>query len=335
MEKQLKIVYYYNSGFSVQVGSTLFIFDYWEGENRSLSASVRIRPELLKAYERIYVFISHAHPDHLDPVVYTWAKEGLPITYIVSSDMPIGTIGKRLAPLQEKQLTQDIWVKAYQSTDLGVAFLVEAYGLRIFHAGDLNLWHWRQESTLREIEAAEKDFYDALEPLKGEHIDVAMFPVDPRQGLMYDAGANHFILTEKPRVFIPMHWQDRPEVAIDFARRAKTAQTEVLAMVKPGTVANLTFTDDLLDIHVIEPPKDLEDLPPPPCAVPPSTTSTARPIPSRTPISPSTSKGAEPPFGLRAIGAQGRRETWSLAEVLPPLGNGPRGSPVWCVFLVC
>ena len=34
-------------------------------------------------------------------------------------------------------------------------------------------------------------------------------------------------------------------------------------MVKPGTVANLTFTDDLLDIHVIEPPKDLEDLPHP------------------------------------------------------------------------
>ena len=29
LEKQLKIVYYYNSGFSVQVGSTLFLFDYW------------------------------------------------------------------------------------------------------------------------------------------------------------------------------------------------------------------------------------------------------------------------------------------------------------------
>ena len=300
LEKQLKIVYYYNSGFSVQVGSTLFIFDYWEGENRSLSASVRIRPELLKAYERIYVFISHAHPDHLDPVVYTWAKEGLPITYIVSSDMPIGTIGKRLAPLQEKQLTQDIWVKAYQSTDLGVAFLVEAYGLRIFHAGDLNLWHWRQESTLREIEAAEKDFYDALEPLKGEHIDVAMFPVDPRQGLMYDAGANHFILTEKPRVFIPMHWQDRPEVAIDFARRAKTAQTEVLAMVKPGTVANLTFTDWTFTSS--SPPRIWRIFLPPPCADPPSTISTARPTPFRTPTSPSTSKGAEPPFGLRAGG---------------------------------
>lgn len=264
MDKQLKIIYYYHSGFSVQVGSTLLVFDYWEGEGRSLLPSARITPAFLKAFEQIFVFISHAHPDHLDPVVYTWAREGLPVTYIVASDMPIGTIGKRIAPLQEKVLTRDITVKAFQSTDLGVAFLVKAYGMNVFHAGDLNLWHWRQESTLREIEAAETAFYEAMEPLKGEAIDVAMFPVDPRQGLMYDAGANHFIMTEKPRVFIPMHWQDRPEVAVDFARRAKTPQTEVLAMTHPGMVANLYFTDQLLDIHIIEPPKELSDLPPMP-----------------------------------------------------------------------
>ena len=60
----------------------------------------------------------------------------------------------------------------------------------------------------------------------------------------------------KPRVFIPMHWQERPEVAIDFARRARTPlNTEVLALTKPGVVANLTFHDQLLDIHIIEPPK--------------------------------------------------------------------------------
>ena len=39
-----------------------------------------------------------------------------------------------------------------------------------------------------EIEAAENAFYEAIEPIKGERIDVCMFPVDPRQGLMYDAG---------------------------------------------------------------------------------------------------------------------------------------------------
>ena len=261
MDKQLKIIYHYHSGFSVQVGSTLLVFDYWEGENRDLPKVGRITPQMLKSFEQIFVFISHAHPDHLDPIVYTWENEGLPVTYIVSSDMPVGTRGKRIAPLQEKELTRDILVKAYQSTDLGVAFLVEAYGMRIFHAGDLNLWHWRQESTLREIEAAETAYYEAIEPIKGQKIDVAMFPVDPRQGMMYDAGANHFILTMKPRVFIPMHFQDRPEVAVDFARRAHTPQTEVLALTKPGVIANLTFSDTLLDIHIIEPPKDFEDLP--------------------------------------------------------------------------
>ena len=261
MDRQLKIIYHYHSGFSVQVGGTLLVFDYWEGEGRSLAQVGRITPSFLKAFEKIYVFISHAHPDHLDPIVYTWESEGLPITYVVSSDMPVGTRGKRLAPLQEKELSPDISVKAFQSTDLGVAFLVRAYGMNIFHAGDLNLWHWRQESTLREIEAAENAYYEAIEPIKGERIDLCMFPVDPRQGLMYDAGANHFILTMKPRVFIPMHWQERPEVAIDFARRARTPNTEVLALTKPGVVANLTFNDQLLDIHIIEPPKDFGELP--------------------------------------------------------------------------
>ena len=261
MEKQLKIIYHYHSGFSVQVGGTLLVFDYWEGEDRSLSQVGRINQKFLSAFEKIYVFISHAHQDHLDPIVYMWENEGLPVSYIVSSDMPVGTRGKRIAPGQEKQLSEQVSVKAFQSTDLGVAFLVSAYGLNIFHAGDLNLWHWRQESTLREIEAAEQAFYQATEPIQKERIDVAMFPVDPRQGMMYDAGANHFILTHKPRVFIPMHWQERPEVAIDFARRARNANTEVLALTKPGVVANLTFDETLLDIHIIEPPKDFEDLP--------------------------------------------------------------------------
>ena len=33
---------------------------------------------------------------------------------------------------------------------------------------------------------------------------------------------------------------------------------------------------------------------------------------------------------MRAYGAQGARGTCRLAVKLPPLGDGPRGSPVWC-----
>jgi L-ascorbate metabolism protein UlaG (beta-lactamase superfamily) len=268
MQRQLKVTYHYNSGFSVRVGGTLLVFDYWEGENRRLSDVGRLNQSILAAYEQVIVFVSHSHSDHLDPVVYEW-RETLPeITYVVSSDLPIGKRGRRIAPLEEITLSKDISVKAFDSTDLGVSFLVSAYGMNIFHAGDLNLWHWRQESSLREIEAADEAFQAACEPIPSGVIDLCLFPVDPRQGYLYDAGANQFILNKKPRLFIPMHWQDRPEVAVDFARRARTAQTEVLALTHPGESATVSFGENTLDIHIVEPPKDLGDLPPAPARRP-------------------------------------------------------------------
>lgn len=260
MGKLLKLTYYHNSGFSVQVGGTLLIFDYWEGEGRILPPAYRLTCSYLQAFEKIFVFVSHGHADHFDPIIYDWYKAGLPVQYIVAGDMPVGTRGSRLNPLQEKQLTKDISVKAFDSTDLGVSFLVSIYGINVFHAGDLNLWHWRSESTIKEIEEAENAYYAAVAPLREERIDVAMFPLDPRQGSMYDAGADHFIMTEKPRVFIPMHWQERTEVAEEYARRTRNNQTEVIAMTKAGTIANLSFEGDMVDIHIIDPPKEIEDL---------------------------------------------------------------------------
>ena len=263
MEKQLKVTYHHNSGFSVQVGSTLLVFDYWEGERRRLSPVGQLNTKILSVFENVYVFISHVHADHLDPVVYEWREELPNIHYVVSSDLPIGKRGRRIAPLETLELSKDINVAAFDSTDLGVSFLVTAFGMNIFHAGDLNLWHWRQESTLHEIEAAEEAFYKACDPIPKGSIDLAMFPVDPRQGLMYDAGANHFILSQKPRLFIPMHWQERPEVAVDFARRASTPQTEVIAITHAGESATITFSDNYIDVHTVEPPKDLTELSPP------------------------------------------------------------------------
>ena len=149
-----------------------------------------------------------------------------------------------MAPGDELPLTKDVRVNAFPSTDLGVSYLVDFYGTKVFHAGDLNLWHWRTESTLKEIEAAETAYESALQTLKGQSIDIAMFPVDPRQGAMYDAGANAFILSIKPLYFIPMHWQKRPEVATDFARRAQNKQTTIVPLTQPGDAFYFERTED-------------------------------------------------------------------------------------------
>ena len=126
-------------------------------------------------------------------------------------------------------------------------------GLNIFHAGDLNLWHWREESTLRQIAEAEERFNAAMAPIEQLHIDIAMFPLDPRMGGMFDAGANHFIMAVKPRVFIPMHWFGRAEVALDYVRRTRTKYTETLALTQPRERVQISFDEAALTIRTFAP----------------------------------------------------------------------------------
>ncbi len=255
MDRKLTVTYYLHSGFSISMEDVLLVFDYWRGEQDELPQEKRITPEFLSQFREVYVFISHEHPDHLDPVVFTW-REHAPVTYLVSSDMPVGTRGKRMAPGDSLTLSPMVKVQAFESTDLGVSFLVDLGGVHIFHAGDLNFWHWREESTVKEIEEADDAFRQAVEPIARERIDLAFFPVDARQGLMYDAGANYFIMCAKPRLLIPMHFWGRAEIALEFARRSRCRQTEVLALTRYGEQIGLHFTpEDYIDVQMLTPPE--------------------------------------------------------------------------------
>ena len=255
MEKWLDVTYYHHSGFSAAMDDVLLVFDYWLGEKGELPENKRITPEMLRAYKEIYVFISHEHPDHLDPAVFEWRKE-VNVTYIVSGDMPVGTRGRRMSPGDEMVLSPRVKVKAFESTDLGVSFLVDLCGVHIFHAGDLNFWHWREESTINEIEEADERFRRAVDPIMQESIDLAFFPVDPRQGRLFDAGANYFILSVKPRLLVPMHFWGRAEIAEEYARRARCKQTEVIAMTRFGEQIRLEFEESgYLTVHLLTAPE--------------------------------------------------------------------------------
>lgn len=243
MSQKIQITYYHHSGFSVEIGKTLLIFDYWTGEHGELPADKRITEEYLNRFDYVHVFISHEHPDHFDPVVYEW--RGLrQVDYIVSDDMPVGTRGKRMKPGSVFYTPDEMKVTAFPSTDLGVSFLVKLNGVTLFHAGDLNFWHWRDESTVREIAEAEADFQAAVATMLQEHIDVAFFPVDPRQGEMYEAGANYFIMTIKPRILLPMHFWGRADMMEDFRRHNGTDDTVIMTLSDYGEQMGLEFEDD-------------------------------------------------------------------------------------------
>ena len=243
MSKIVDVTYYVHSGFSCAIDGNFFIFDYWRGQDPEELEGHDLTLEKLKNYKNVYVFITHSHPDHFDPIVYEWYKE-LPVNYIVSYEMPIGSRGKRMNPGDTYKISEKIQVKAFDSTDLGVSYLLSYEDINIFHAGDLNFWHWREESTAQEIDEAEVQFKNAMEPIKKENIDIAFFPVDPRQGRLFDAGANYFLMSVKPRLMIPMHFWQKNEIAVEFARRSRSRDSEVLAMTKPGEKIRLEFTDD-------------------------------------------------------------------------------------------
>ena len=243
MNHSLTVTYYHHSGFSVASGDVLLVFDYWTGKQTRLPESLRITPEYIAGFREVYVFISHDHVDHFDEVVYSWEQHA-PVTYVIASDMDEKAKGRRIAPGGETTLSDRVHVRTYGSTDAGVSFMVTLDGVRFFHAGDLNFWHWREVCSAKQIAMADEDFRTEVMPLQGEDIDVCFFPVDPRMGMMFDAGANYFIMTVKPRLLLPMHFWGRGDIINEFARRARTRETEVVPLVKQGQSIRLEFEDD-------------------------------------------------------------------------------------------
>ena len=254
MSKKMTVTYYHHSGFSVASDDVLLVFDYWRGMGEKFPEALGITPEILARYQEVYVFITHEHEDHYDGVVYTWDQYA-PVTYVIADCLPEKARGHRMTKGSELTLSSRVQVKAYGSTDAGVSYLVTLDGMRFFHAGDLNFWHWREVSNARQIQEADEDFKGEVKDLQGVDMDVAFFPVDPRMGMLFDAGANYFMLTVKPRLLLPMHFWGRSDVILEFARRSRTRETEIVALTSPGQAINLDIEEDgFMNISLLPPP---------------------------------------------------------------------------------
>ncbi len=215
------ITYIGHSGVMARTRSTTLVFDYSIGEEPV---------EALRNTPYSLVFVSHNHSDHLNRAIFDWQKLAPQVRYVLSGDIPISRHkGYVVLNPGEQWQADGVRVRAYGSTDAGCSFLVETDGMHVFHAGDLNLWHWPQDSTQEEIVQAYTDFDEALTPLLGETIDIAFFPVDPRMGGDYDTGARLFIERIHPRVFIPIHFGEDFSVAQRFAQRSFPVSTRILA----------------------------------------------------------------------------------------------------------
>ena len=235
----MKLDYIYHSGFAIEADGATILIDYWKDSSAEAGQGL-VRDRLLHRPGAFYVLAPHFHPDHFNPEVLRWREVRPDIHYIFSKDI----LKHRRAKaddafyINKGGVYEDdhLRIQAFGSTDVGVSFLLDLQGLRLFHAGDLNNWHWSEESTPQEIRKAEGDFLAEVRDLQqvAPAVDVALFPVDRRMGRDYMRGPLQFVERIKTHIFVPMHFSEDYEGGNAFRAQAEANGCRFLAIDRRG-----------------------------------------------------------------------------------------------------
>lgn len=197
----MKVTYIAHSCFVVELASKILVFDYFEGELPSFDAK-----------KQLFFFASHHHNDHFSKNIFDYQQNA---EYILSDDIYAKPNKAYLAvkPHQSYEF-QGLLIETLKSTDEGVAYFILIDGVSIYHAGDLNWWHWKPDYPQEEIEnqEMEKAYKQELHLLENKKIDVAFIPLDPRLEEAADWGLRELLNHCAVKYLFTMHMWKQYEI---------------------------------------------------------------------------------------------------------------------------
>ena len=236
-EGEAYIWYLGHAGWAVKTKNHLLIFDYVSysrlgrtPENPSL-ANGYIDPSEIKDCS-VFVFVSHGHGDHFDPVIYEWEKSVKKIQYIFGWQAGQNPHYHYLTEPKMKKTIDGFEIFNINHEFDGIpegAFLVKGDGLVIFHTGD-------HGSTGEELNILFKENIDYLAQ-QAKQIDVAFISqFGSRSGGEVNNGDLYAIEKLGPKVTFPMHQGGGERFYKKFAVEAKQkeAKTKVIPAEKRG-----------------------------------------------------------------------------------------------------
>lgn len=230
MANTLKVTYIYHSGFLVETERSYLLFDYWKGEIPAMDYK-----------KELYIFVSHGHRDHFSDDIFKLENRCEKVQYILSSDIKDSTRNWAkaenvhfMAP-HETLDVDGVHVETLFSTDEGVAFLVQADGRSIYHAGDLHWWHWPGEPE-EDNEWHRQAFQKEMTYLSGKEFDCAFVVLDPRQEEAGEWGMDYFLKTARSRYIFPMHCWNNYRMIRDYKAKndAKYLTGWIMEITGPG-----------------------------------------------------------------------------------------------------
>ncbi|MFX3626098.1 MAG: MBL fold metallo-hydrolase [bacterium] len=180
---------------------------------KTSKATIYIDPIEINTNDKAdYIFITHAHPDHLS--IKDIKQIIKPSTRIICSKGVAKKLSKHnynitvLAPSESIDLNNGIhceatyayntksvflWIKAHPKSKQNVGFILSVDGIKIYHAGDT-------------------DYIPEMNTIKG--ITVALIPIGG-DNLTMNAEEGAKIVNEiKPQIAIPMHFEVKDSIAL-------------------------------------------------------------------------------------------------------------------------
>jgi L-ascorbate metabolism protein UlaG (beta-lactamase superfamily) len=193
----MKITYLFQSGFMIEFDTFILLIDAITPPKISLNT------------KPVYFLASHSHGDHYTKDIFAYA-DNKNTTYILSDDIKDYDSSKNIVLVKEYEeyTFKDFILYTFGSTDMGVSFYIVTEKYKIFHSGDLNWWHWNEDTLQNQINM-EKEYKRHIENLSKYKVDIAFIPVDPRLEDAYDYSIEYFVQKISPKIAIPMHfWED-------------------------------------------------------------------------------------------------------------------------------
>ena len=208
----MNITYIQHSCFLIETEGFYYLFDYFKGTLPEMDVT-----------KPIQVLSSHGHSDHYNPEIFPLLKNiGMQnIRAVLSDDIsaPANVDVLLVAPGKDYDLGPQHKLTTFQSTDLGVAFLIEDGQELFYHAGDLNDWVWEGEPDTYNEEMTRnyrKEIALLAQALGRRTIDTAFVVLDPRQEKDYDRGLCHFLENIRVKQVYPMHYWGKPGIMDTF-----------------------------------------------------------------------------------------------------------------------
>ena len=252
----MTVTFIAHSGFLIEWDRFYTLFDFWKGELPPLD------PE-----KPLLVFASHSHEDHFDKRIFTLLAEHPDTRFILSHDIRLATrrweklgmtpeIFSRVVSMRADSIYateaagEALTIRTVVSTDVGVAFLLSAENRLVYHAGDLNWWHWEEEGKLYctnmaanyrraigKLAAAVRD--ESADCGCAPVIDVAMAPLDPRLEDAYDLGIAYLLEQVPVKTLFPMHVWEKFDWIGRYRREHPADADRIVPIARNGEVFSL------------------------------------------------------------------------------------------------